>query len=82
MLRQLSQETGGRAFFPNQVDELTRRLRPDRRRAVEPVHRRLHVAQPQARRRVAPRRRPRQPAEHDGAHQTGIFRADALQLRS
>ena len=32
---------------------------------------------PQARRRVAPRRRPRRPAEPDGAHQAGLLRADA-----
>ena len=38
VLRQLAQETGGRAFFPDQVTELAERLRPDLRRAVEPVH--------------------------------------------
>ena len=65
VLRQFAQETGGRAFFPNQLARSGRRLRTDFRRAVEPVHRRLHVAEPEARRRVAPRRRPRQPAERD-----------------
>ena len=41
-----------------------RRLRPDLRRALEPVHGRLHVEEPEARRRLAPGRRPRRPAEH------------------
>ena len=44
VLRQFAQETGGRAFFPSQITELAERLRADLRRAVEPVHRRLHVA--------------------------------------
>ena len=38
VLRQLAQETGGRAFFPAQIDGARRRLRPDRRRALQPVH--------------------------------------------
>ena len=63
VLRQLAQETGGRAFFPTQVTELAGDLHADRRRALEPVHRRLHVEERQARRRVAPHRRPRRPAE-------------------
>ena len=57
VLRQLAQETGGRAFFPTAVEELTGDLRADRRRTVEPVHARLHLQEPEARRRVAPRRR-------------------------
>ena len=38
VLRQLAQETGGRAFFPNADRRAGQHLRPDRRRAVEPVH--------------------------------------------
>ena len=52
------------------------RVRSDFRRALEPVHGRLYVAKPQTRRRLAPRCRAREPAEHDGAHQAGILRAD------
>src|SRR5262249_36552530 len=52
------------------------RLRPDRRRAVEPVHGRLHLAQSQARRTVAPDRRARGPAEPDRADQARVLRAD------
>ena len=77
VLRQFAQETGGRAFFPNQISELAEHLRPDLRRAVEPVHGRLHVAQRDAAtaswRRVVVRV---EPAEPDGAHQAGILRAD------
>ena len=56
------------------------RLRPDLRRAVEPVHGRLHVAEPEARRLVAPRRRAHDPAESHGADQAGILRPDALDV--
>ena len=77
VLRQLAQETGGRAVLPEPALGPRRRLRPDLRRAVEPVHGRLHVEEPEARRRLAPHRRPREPAERDRADQTGLLRADA-----
>ena len=77
VLRQFAQETGGRAFFPNADLRAGRHLRADLRRAVEPVHGRLHVAQPAPRRRLAPRRRARRPAERDRPDQAGILRADA-----
>ena len=38
VLRQLSQETGGRVFFPTSVTELPEDLRADLRGAGEPVH--------------------------------------------
>ena len=43
MLRQLSQETGGRAFFPTDARELAEDLPGDLGRALEPVHARLYV---------------------------------------
>ena len=46
VLRQLSQETGGRAFFPGHVTELAGVYEQISRRAVEPIHRRLHVEEP------------------------------------
>ena len=46
VMRQFAQETGGRAFFPMQISELAEHLRTDLRRAVQSVHRRLHVPQP------------------------------------
>ena len=42
-LRQLATDTGGRVFFPTDVKSPGVDLRPDLRRAVEPVHHRLHV---------------------------------------
>ena len=51
-------------------------LRRDFRRAVEPVHRRLHVAQSAPRRRLAARRRPHQRTPADAANQAGLLRAD------
>ena len=51
-------------------------LRPDLRRAVEPVHDRLHLEESPARRRLAASRRARRPAERAGPHQAGILRAD------
>src|SRR4029077_2296440 len=52
-------------------------LRADFRRAVQPVHRGLHVSQHAPRRVVAPRRGPDHPSEPDGAHQARILRAHA-----
>ena len=51
-------------------------LRRDFRRAVEPVHRRLHVAQSAPRRRLASRRRPHQRTSADAANQARVLRAD------
>ena len=75
VLRQLAQETGGRAFFPTDVERARRHLRPDLRRALEPVHRGLHVEEHQAGWRLAPRRGPRRPAEPAGTNEAGLFRA-------
>ena len=48
VLRQLSQETGGRTFFPIAGHRAARDLHADRRGTVEPVHRRLHLEEPEA----------------------------------
>ena len=75
---QLAQETGGRAFFPAKVEDLAAVYGADFRRAGEPVPGRLHLEERQARRRVAPRGRPRGPAGHRGADQAGLLRARAV----
>ena len=46
VLRQFAQETGRPLVLPQPAVGAVRRLRPDLRRALEPVHGRLHVAQP------------------------------------
>ena len=74
-LRQLATDTGGRAFFPADIKSLAVGVRPDLRRAVEPVHDRLHLQEPAPGRRLAAPRRSRHPAEHAGPHQAGILRA-------
>ena len=76
MLRQLSQETGGRVFFPTTRRRAAEDLRADLRRAREPVQHRLLVEEPDAQRRLAPHRRPRGQARTDGAHATGLLRPD------
>ena len=43
VMRQLAQETGGRAFFPAKIEDLNGVYAADRRRARQPVHARLHV---------------------------------------
>ena len=52
-LRQLTNDTGGRAFFPADVKSLATCLRADLRRAVEPVHDWVHLQESPARRRMA-----------------------------
>src|SRR5262249_13091590 len=52
------------------------RVRPDRRRTVESVHRGLHVEEREARRLLAPRGGAREPAQPDRANQAGLLRAD------
>ena len=78
VLQQFAQETGGRAFFPTGATELRRHLRADRRRARGAVRAGLLVAQPAARRPVAPHRRPHHQARARGAHQAGLLRPDEL----
>ena len=75
VLRQFAQETGGRAFFPTPVAELPKIYEQISDELSSQYTRRLHVEEPDARRRVAPRRRPGRPAEPDRAHQAGILRA-------
>ena len=81
VLRQLAQETGGRAFFPTQVAELTGIYSQISDELSSQYTRRLHVAEPAARRRLAARRRPRRPAESRRADQAGLLRADAPAAR-
>ena len=75
VLRQLSQETGGRVFFARTATELTGIYEQISRRALQPVHARLSVAQSQARRRLAPRRCSRQRARRDGTDEARLLRA-------
>ena len=51
--------------LPGRHQEPRGGLRPDLRRAVEPVHDRLHLQESPARRRLAPPRGSREPAERD-----------------
>ena len=54
MLRQLSQETGGRAFFPTDGRRAAEDLRADLRGAGQPVHASAYVVEePDAQRRLA-----------------------------
>ena len=78
VLRQLAQETGGPRLLPERGRGAPGDLQADLGRAVEPVHGRLQLAQSEARRRVAPRRRPDRPARHCRAHQAGLLRPDRL----
>ena len=78
VLRQLAQETGGRAFFPQKAEDLAEHLRRHRRRAVEPVHAGLRPVQPAPRRRLAPPQRAGQPPGHAGPHQARLLRAGVL----
>ena len=72
VLRQLAQETGGRAFFAAADRRAEGRLRPDRRRAVESVLDGLRVENP-ARRRLPPDRRPGGPPERTARTKRGYY---------
>ena len=78
VLRQLSQETGGRSFFPSQIADLNSVYG----QIAEELSSQYTVGytskKPQARRRVAPRRRAREPPGNNGPHQAGLLRADTL----
>ena len=76
VLRQLAVETGGRAFFPDSIADLTNVYGADRRRAVEPVRARLHLQEPASRRRLAPHHRAGDTTEPDVAHQARLLRPD------
>ena len=78
VLRQLSQETGGRAFFPTQAGELPAIYGQISDELSSQYTVGYTSRNAEARRRLAPCRRARQPAERGAAHQTGVFRADAL----
>ena len=74
VLRQLAQETGGRAFFAQKIEDLKDVYAPDRRRAVEPVLDGLRLEEPPARRRLPPPGRAGGTSEHDGANKARILR--------
>ena len=76
VLRQLSQETGGRAFFPSQLGDLANVYGQisDELSSQYTVGYTSRNARHE--RRVAPDRGARQPAEPHRANQTGLFRAD------
>ena len=63
MLRQLAQETGGRAFFPDQVDELAGIYAQIADELSSQYTVGYTSKNREARRRLAPDRRPRRPAE-------------------
>ena len=62
VLRQLAQETGGKAYFARAATELTGIYEQISDELSSQVHGRLQLEEPQTRRRLAPHRRPRQPA--------------------
>ena len=65
----------------SQIAELAEHLRPDRRRALEPVHGRLHVANRRATAPGAASSSASSRPNADRAHQAGILRADARRAR-
>jgi len=74
VLRQFAQETGARSFFPNQLSELSGVYGQISDELSSQLHRRLHVAEPEARRLVAPRRSSHHPPEPGRPHQARILR--------
>ena len=74
VMRTLARETGGRAFFPMKIDDLAARVRSDRRRARKPVHDWLHVAESEARWRVASSRCADRATEQHRPHQEWLLR--------
>ena len=56
VLKQLAQETGGRAFFPTTVAELPKIYQQISEELSQPVRDRLLVEEPEAQRRLAARR--------------------------
>ena len=76
-LRQFAQETGGRAFFPNQV---AGSRRASTARSPDELSSQYTVGytsrNPAPRRRVAAHRRARERSAAHGAHQAGLLRAD------
>ena len=76
VMRQLAQETGGRAFFPGQGGGPDERLRPDRRRAGQPVHAGLYAEERQARRGVASHRGADLEGQRHTSRETGLLRPD------
>ena len=76
MLRQLSQETGGRVFFPTTVAELPKIYEQISEELASQYSIAYIVEEPDAQRRVAPRRRPGDQARADGARAPGLLRTD------
>ena len=76
VLRQLAQETGGRSFFPTSRPRPAENLRGDFAGTVDALLCRLHLEEPAAEWRVAPRRRPRDASGAHHAHPAGLLRPD------
>ena len=57
VLRTLARETGGRSFFPLKAEDLAGVYAQIADELASRVHHRLHLSEPQARRRMAPSRR-------------------------
>ena len=74
VLKQLAQETGGRAYFVLTRGRAAEDLRSDFRRAGQSVQSRVFLEEPDAQRRLAPGRRAGDQAWPDGAHAPGLLR--------
>ena len=69
---------GRQGVLPDRCAGAAEDLPGDLGRALEPVFGRLHLEQPEARRRVAPHSRADPAARPDRANQTGVLRPDGL----
>ena len=75
-MRQLAQETGGRAFFPIKVEDLTSVYAQIADELASQYTLGLHAEERQARRRLAPHRRADRAGQRDASYQTGLLRPD------
>ena len=76
VLKQLAQETGGRAYFVHERRRAAEDLRADLRGAGQPVQHRLLVEEPDAQRRLAADRRPRRQAGLTARTRQGYYGPD------
>ena len=81
VLRTLAQETGGRAFLPGRIEDLTDIYAQIGEELASQYHHRLYLQEPDARWRLASGHRPGVAAEYESARQKRILRAsDALMV--
>ena len=78
VLRRLTQQTGGRAFFPLDAKELDWHLRRDHCGAVEPVFAGVRVGQPATGWSVSPHRGSRRTARRGGSCAARLLRAQEV----